>query len=92
MTDAEWADFVAHYQGYLKASKQEDELAAVLALAVILNLERGDTNKAYKRLSDTISLYYQFHREDGDTNLLVRIQRAATTNSVVAAAISRKAE
>ena len=79
-------------QGFLAAEEREERLAALLALALIVNLERGDTNKAYRRLTDTISLYYQSHRLDGDTNLLVRIERVAATNAVVAAAISRKAE
>src|SRR5204862_6086041 len=70
MTDAEMADFGEHRAEYFAAMKRQDEMAAVIALAALAGLERGDIQKAKWRLETAISIYYRGHSHDGDSNVL----------------------
>lgn len=70
--------------------KREDEGVAMVALRGIEILDRGDTQAAKKHLAYWVGSYYRVYHANGDTNLIARIERAATTNSDIAVEIAKK--
>jgi hypothetical protein len=86
------ADYGKHHQEYYEATKREDELAAHIALGVLVRLERGDMEKAKRVLEATISTYYRRHQKTGHTNVLANIERYAATNASLSNAIYGKLE
>ncbi|MCW5556046.1 MAG: hypothetical protein KIS67_28295 [Verrucomicrobiae bacterium] len=87
MTDEEMADYGKHYQDYSEATKREDELAAHIALGVLIRLERGDTEKAKRILEATIGTYYRRYGHTGHTNVIASIERHVATNASLSNAI-----
>jgi hypothetical protein len=92
VTDADMADFAAHKKEYFEGMKREDEMAAAMAFAALLRLERDDIAKARNVLERTISIYFRGHRHDGDSNILRNIEIFAATNASLSNAIYRKLE
>jgi len=90
MTDQEMADYGKHYQDYYEATKREDELAAHIALGVLIRLERGDTEKAKHMLEATIGKYYLRYGHTGHTNVIASIETYAATNASLSNAIYGK--
>jgi len=74
----------------LTAIHREDESVAYVALRGIEILDRGDVAAAKKHLAYWVGSYYRVYHANGDTNLLARIESAATTNSEIATEIIRK--
>ncbi|SRR6266446_1556456 len=85
---------MAKLEGYLPQMRKDlartDEFAAGVALSALTSLERGDAERARKVLSQTISMYYRAHRDDGNTNVLAHINQFAATNAALSNAIHRK--
>jgi hypothetical protein len=82
-------EFKKEREGF-QLTEQRDEFAAAIALGVLKKLEQGDLETARKRLHTTISTYYRAHRDDGNTNYLVPIERFAATNEALSNAIYGK--
>ena len=84
------AEIVKQVPESLAAIKREDESVAMVALRGIENLDRGDTEAAKKHLAYWVGSYYRVYHANGDTNLIARIERAATRNAEIAAEIAKK--
>lgn len=74
----------------LAALKREDESTATVALRGVEILNRGDTAATKKYLAYWVGSYYRVYHSNGDTNLIARIQQAATTTPEIAAEVSKK--
>jgi len=57
---------------------------------LIAELDRGDVAAAKKHLAYWIGSYYRVYHARGDTNLIARIESAATTNTEIAAELAKK--
>ena len=84
------AEMVKQVPDSLAAIKREDESVAMVALRGIEILDRGDTAAAKKHLAYWVGSYYRVYHANGDTNLIARIERAASTNADIAAEIAKK--
>ena len=84
------SDMVKQVPESLAAIRREDESVAIVALRGIEILGRGDTQAAKKHLAYWVGSYYRVYHTNGDTNLIARIEQAATTNAEVAAEIAKK--
>ena len=89
LTDADVVEFNAHLPDIWDAMKREDWSSAVIGLRGIEILNRGDAEAAKKYLAYWVGSYYRVYHNRGDTNLIERIERAAATNAVIAAEISK---
>ena len=76
----------------LAAIQREDESVATVALRGIEILDRGDTAAAKKHLAYWIGSYYRVYHANGDTNLIARIEQAATTNPEIAAELAKRSQ
>jgi hypothetical protein len=74
----------------LAAIQRDDESAASVSLRGIEILDRGDIPAAKKYLAHWVGSYYRVYHTRGDTNLIARIEGAATTNTEIAAEIAKK--
>jgi hypothetical protein len=93
LADAEIIQHGAKAPEYYALMRRSDELAATLSLEAFEHIERGDTEKARQFLVSKIGHYYAVHRtNDGYTNLITRIEKAALKCPAVAAEISKKPE
>ncbi len=90
LSDAEMADYGKQVPEAFAAIKREDESVALVALRGIEILDRGDTGAAKKHLAYWVGSYYRVYQSNGDSNLIARIERAATTNAEIAAAMVKK--
>jgi len=84
------AEMVKQVPDSLAAMKRDDEGVALVALRGIEILDRGDVAAAKKHLAYWVGSYYRVYHANGDTNLIARIERAATTNAEIAAEIAKK--
>ncbi|PYK99310.1 MAG: hypothetical protein DME19_09185 [Verrucomicrobia bacterium] len=84
------AEMVKQLPESLAVIKREDESVAMVALRAIEILDRGDAQAAKKHLAYWVGSYYRVYHANGDTNLISRIERAATTNAEIAAEIAKK--
>ena len=72
------ANLGARLPEFWDATQRQDEYAAAMALAALVKLEEGDTNKARERLAGTIGIYYHTWRDNGaDTNVIRNIEKYA---------------
>jgi 4-hydroxyphenylpyruvate dioxygenase-like putative hemolysin len=74
----------------LAAIQRDDESVATVSLRGIEILDRGDIPAAKKYLAYWIGSYYRVYHTRGDTNLIARIESAATTNTEIAAELAKK--
>lgn len=74
----------------LAAIKREDESMALISLKTIELLNRNKQDAAKKSLAYWVGVYYRMYRSNGDTNLLVRIEKAATQSPEIAAELAKK--
>jgi hypothetical protein len=63
---------------------------ASIALAALKNLDTNNVQDARFRLAAMVATYYRGHNSDGDTNLIIRIENFAKTDSVLSNALYKK--
>jgi len=90
MMDAQMTNTASELPDLLTAMKRNDRDVAMVGLRGIEILDRGDVAGAKKYLAYWIGSYYRVYHTAGDTNLIARIERAASTNAVIAAEIMKK--
>jgi hypothetical protein len=86
------AEMLKQVPDSLAAMKRDDEGVALVALRGIEILDRGEPEAAKKHLAYWVGSYYRVYHTNGDTNLIARIERAATTNADIAAEIAKKTQ
>jgi hypothetical protein len=90
MSDAEMAELGKEVPEAFAAIKREDEGVAQVALRGIEILDRDDSEATKKYLAYWVGSYYRVYHANGDSNLIARIEKAATTNAHIAAEIAKK--
>ena len=88
-TDREMRDYGFRLPEMWDSMQRQDEFAAGMALAALVKIEEGDTNKAKERLAGVIGIYYHtWHNNAANTNVINHIEKYAAKYLYLAAAIS----
>jgi hypothetical protein len=77
---------------YCSPIQRDDESVATVALRGIQILDRSDVAAAKKHFAYWIGSYYRVYHANDETNLIARIESAATTNPGIAVGIVKNSQ